>query len=131
MPCPFPRRGEGGQEEGLLQGVCARGFGMEKTLAVRQGIKQVLYSKETVRVEFFFERWIDGNQPSEETPPAAALRAAASTDDSFRPQNEKPTPTIGMGSSSGLVSSKWCPKHIFLQTLGFEFPNISYHLLRL
>ncbi|MBK8871716.1 MAG: recombinase family protein [Elusimicrobia bacterium] len=68
-------------------GICARKTGIEKGLLVQAGIKQVRYSKDSVVVDFYWERFLDGVEPS-----AAPARPAAT------PITERPTPAYESGS---------------------------------
>jgi hypothetical protein len=105
-----------------FNGMWARRTGIEKTLLVQEGIKKVRYSKESVPVDFYWERFLDGGSPS-----------AAPAHPGTAPQIERPTPANGVGpslrsSTHGMVFqtsvAAYCPgksRQLYTQLLG-RFP---------
>jgi site-specific DNA recombinase len=55
---------------------CARKTGIEKALAVRQGIEKVFYGKDSITVDFVWARPFDGKMASAASESAAAIGAA-------------------------------------------------------
>ena len=80
---------------------CARKTGIEKALAVRQGIEKVFYSKEVITVRFRCGAIVDGKTGPNEMIPSAAgpsLPAAAPT----APKTKEPASAVETGPSFGL-----------------------------
>ena len=103
--------------------MCARKTGIEKALLVQAGIQKVHYSKDSVGVDFRWERFLDG--PDAPPAPAAALRAAAET-------KKGPNPFSGLEPSSWM----WPVVSATLQrvspaepppTAHIRGPNFSHH----
>jgi hypothetical protein len=95
--------------------VCARGFGIEKTLVVQEGIKKVLYAKDSVGIEFYWERFIDGGQAS--NAPALITGSASSTTHFF---------ARNPGLHKVDSTSKWCPQGKWPRTILFRAPNMAH-----
>ena len=80
---------------------CARKTGIEKALAVRQGIEKVFYSKEMITVRFRCGAIVDGKSGPNETISSAdgpSLPAAAPT----APKTKEPASAVETGPSFGL-----------------------------
>ena len=106
-----------------FNGMWARKTGIEKTLLVQEGIKKVRYSKESVGIEFYWERFIDGETPSA---PAAAPGAAA-------PHKQAPGPLSRTGGCSAhtphgrLDTTKVVFLSKPLRTINVIVPNQSHN----
>jgi hypothetical protein len=99
-----------------FNGMCARKTGIEKALVVQEGIRKVHYAKDSVSIEFYWERFLDEDSPS-----AAPLK--------------KKTPSISRGGSfdrsvvagNGTPDNKWCSKHQPVHTIQVRGPNLSHN----
>ncbi len=90
--CPRPAgMGEAGGRAPYL--CCARGGGIEKALAVRQGIEKVFYSKEMISVRFRCGATVVGNvAPSE--PFSSAESSVTTASNSPVQKSERPAPEM-------------------------------------
>ncbi|MBK8871715.1 MAG: hypothetical protein IPN19_11950 [Elusimicrobia bacterium] len=88
-------------------------------MLVQAGIKQVRYSKDSVVVDFYWERFIDGVEPS-----AAPARPAAT------PKTERPTPAMRVGPSLQSSTHQMVSSLKSIRTLPFSFPNQSHDYWR-
>ena len=102
--------------EGHRQNVFARGVGIEKNLAIQTGVERVVYSKGSVGVGFYWERFIDGGRPTD------ALRSAVSA-----PKTERPTPAVEVGLSGQFATFENCPLHKSGRTILLRGPNLSHN----
>jgi hypothetical protein len=92
-----------------FNGIWARKTGIEKTLLVQEGIKKVQYSKEAVAVEFYWERFLDGEKLS--PAPDSPLRT---------PETKEPTPKSEVGPSVRCTITRWCPRRESNPCYGLE-----------
>ena len=106
--------GEGGRE-GVPSGGWARGVGIEKTLLVQEGIQKVRYSKESVSVDFHWDRFLDGGRPSA-TPLPPPNRQSPSILPSFERQENQ----------GALFQRKWCPQRKIVRTIPLNAPNLAH-----
>lgn len=84
---------------------CARKTGIERALAVRQGIEKVFYSKDTITVRFILARPPDGKSLLNQRPTSGVSH----TPPAFVPsaqKTEKPASGLETGSSLWLGSEK-------------------------
>ena len=108
----------------------ARKTGIEKTLAVRQGIKGILYSKTRIAVEFIYSRPPDGKSLSDQSDSAAALRAAPAflpPADFFSDQQKRPDPVKDQAFLMGVGPHQMVEYSSAWFTLGVPFPNITHN----
>ena len=126
---PFPRGEREDRERVPLEG-CARGFGIEKALALRRGIKRIHYSKTSVIVEFVCDPAFDGKTESDSVSSAPALRVPLTDRFPRTPQTKGPTPGQEVGLSAQFDSSKWCPLPYGIQAHHIEFLN-TFHNYRM
>ncbi len=126
---PFPGGEREDRERAPLEG-CARGFGIEKALALRRGIKRIHYSKTSVIVEFVCDPAFDGKTESEAVSSSPVLRVAPTDSPPRTPETKEPTPGLGVSSSARFASLKWCPFPNLKQAHHIEFLN-TFHNYRL
>ena len=109
---------------------CARGFGIEKALALRRGIKRIHYSKTSVIVEFVCDPAFDGKTASEPVSSAPALRLAPPVSPLRTPETKEPTPGQEVGPSARTWDEKWCSYPDRIQVHSIKFVN-TFHDYRL
>ena len=73
--------------------------GIEKTLAVREGVKRIVYSKTAVTVSFCYGLFSDDKASPDPASRPAALRAAP-------PHEKDPNPLTGLGPLAEFSSAK-------------------------
>jgi hypothetical protein len=114
-------------QKSLLQHVksSARKTGIEKALAVRQGVEKVFYGKDRITVRFLWTRPLDGKMASDESDSSAALRAAG-VDSSASGQKEKPDSLSEPGSSCGVATNKLVEQIARPPTVDLTCTNISH-----
>ena len=118
-PPGWGKQGEGHQPR------VARGVGIEKALAVRQGIEKVFYSKEVITVRFRCGAIVDGKTGPNEMIPSAAgpsLPAAAPT----APKTKEPASAVETGPSFGLERTQNVEHMDWPPTLDVYFANTGH-----
>ena len=100
----------------FFNGMCARKTGIEKSLLVQEGIQKMHYSKDSVAVDFYWERFLDGG-----TPAAAPADLAGAVSSPALASGRKPD------HMERFNTFKECSKHRSLRTARVRAANFIHN----